>query len=55
MSRLKISYDEIRRMPLIYRQWFIDRIISDSKVKEDIDPNYGTSTDVPLSSIYKNR
>jgi len=55
MSRLKISYEEIRRMPLTYRKWFIDRVIKDLKVKEQIDPNYGVDTDTPLSSIYRNR
>ena len=55
MSRLKISYEEIRRMPLTYRKWFIDRVIKDLKVKEQIDPNYGVDTNTPLSSIYRNR
>ena len=55
MSRLKFSYEEIRRMPLTYRKWFIDRVIKDLKVKEQIDPNYGVDTDTPLSSIYRNR
>ena len=55
MARLKISYEEIRRMPLTYRKWFIDRVIKDLSVKEQIDPNYGVDTDTPLSSIYRNR
>jgi len=55
MNRLKISYEEIRRMPLTYRKWFVERIQKDLSVKEIIDPSYGIGTDMPLSSIYKNR
>jgi len=55
MSKLKISYEELRRMPLSYRRWFVDRIIKDLSVKEVIDPNFGIDTDIPLSSMHKNR
>lgn len=55
MSKLKISYEELRRMPLSYRRWFADRIIKDLSVKEVIDPSYGIGTDIPLSSMHKNR
>lgn len=35
MNHLGMSYTEIRKLPITYRRWFIDRIIEDFNRKEE--------------------
>jgi|ETNvirenome_6_85_1030632.scaffolds.fasta_scaffold00313_11 hypothetical protein len=35
MTHLRMSYTDCRRIPIVYRRWFIDRIVKDVKRKKE--------------------
>lgn len=35
MNHLGMSYTEIRRLPITYRRWFIDRVVTEFQRKAD--------------------
>lgn len=48
MRNLQISYESIRNMPVIYRSWFVRRIIKERKQSVPLD-QYGLDDDTPIS------
>jgi hypothetical protein len=39
MTHLGMSYTEIRKLPVTYRRWYIDKIIRDLKQKSEAQRN----------------
>lgn len=51
-----LGYEEVRRMPVFVRRWFIDEIRNDIKSREkadETDSQWGVDMDTPISQIMK--
>jgi hypothetical protein len=50
MKNINIDYASIRAMPISYRSWFINKIVSMQKTLEAKD-QFGLDSDTPIRSI----
>ena len=51
-----LGYEEVRRMPVFVRHWFVDEIRNDIKNREktaETDSQWGVDMDTPISQIMK--
>jgi hypothetical protein len=50
-----LGYEEVRRMPVYVRRWFIDEMQSDAKAREksadSSESQWGVDMDTPISKI----
>lgn len=53
MHSLHMSYETLKTLPVVYREWFYRRMIKSMRVIEKPD-QYGLDTDTPISSRFPN-